>query len=210
MLTIAFNLVNGTDLKETEAKVSAYEAANRTSIVTNAARQLSEQASLQKQEDSIRQHREAARLAALRQEADEQYERERQKSDLIRDLASSEGSADKILARNKAAALKRSSARRQNEESRLIAGGGFVFPGAGSVAAMEEEDGGVFDPLGGEGVESSLYRVKQSYEDKWLEPLSRDEKALAGGFLVHDVYRRGLFEAYAGLGCILSEELTAN
>ena len=152
MLTIAFNLVNGTDLKETEAKVSAYEAANRTSIVTNAARQLSEQASLQKQEDSIRQHREAARLAALRQEADEQYERERQKSDLIRDLASSEGSADKILARNKAAALKRSSARRQNEESRLIAGGGFVFPGAGSVAAMEEEVGGVFDPLGGVGV----------------------------------------------------------
>lgn len=210
MLTIAFNLVNGTDLKETEAKVSAYEAANRTSIVTNTARQLSEQASLQKQEDSIRQHREAARLAALRQEADEQYERERQKSDLIRDLASSEGSADKILARNKAAALKRSSARRQNEESRLIAGGGFVFPGAGSGAAAVEEDGGVFDPLGGEGVESSLYRVKQSYEDKWLEPLSRDEKALAGGFLVHDVYRRGLFEAYAGLGCILSEELTAN
>jgi hypothetical protein len=31
--------------------------------------------------------------------------------------------------------------------------------------------------------------------------------ALAGGFSLHDVYRRGLFEAYAGLGCILSEEL---
>jgi len=109
--------------------------------------------------------------------------------------------------RNRAAALKRSSARRMNEERVVARQGGLVsFPGMG----MEEEEEGPFDPLGGEGRESSLYRVKSSYEDKWLEPLMRDEKALAGGFLVHDVYRRGLFEAYAGLGCILSEELAAN
>ena len=210
ILTLVFNLVNGTDLKETEAKVSAYEAANRTSIAANAARLASEQSHLQKQEDSIRQQREAARIAALKADAEEQYERERQKTDLIRDLASSEGSAEKIVERNRAAALKRSSARRMNEE-RVVAGhGGFVsFPGMGGGLGMEEEEG-PFDPLGGEGRESSLYRVKSSYEDKWLEPLMRDEKALAGGFLVHDVYRRGLFEAYAGLGCILSEELAAN
>ena len=200
ILTLVFNLVNGTDLKETEAKVSAYEAANRTSIAANAARLASEQSHLQKQEDSIRQQREAARIAALKADAEEQYERERQKTDLIRDLASSEGSAEKIVERNRAAALKRSSARRMNEE-RVVAGQGGL--------GMEEEEG-PFDPLGGEGRESSLYRVKSSYEDKWLEPLMRDEKALAGGFLVHDVYRRGFFEAYAGLGCILSEELAAN
>ena len=29
----------------------------------------------------------------------------------------------------------------------------------------------------------------------------------AGGFCEHDVYRRALFEAYAGLGCILADEL---
>ena len=130
--------------------------------------------------------------------------------DLIRDLASSDGSAEKILARNKAAALKRSSARRQNEEQRLSVGG-FTFPGMTIGGSMDvEEDEGPFDPLGGEGKESGLYRVKGTYEDKWLEPLVNDEKALAGGFLVHDVYRRGLFEAYAGLGCILSEELAAS
>ena len=173
---------------------------------------------LKSQEESTRQQRESARSAALKQQADEQYERERQKTDLIRDLASSDGSAEKILARNKAAALKRSSARRQNEEIRFssaaaaagLSGGGFMFPGQGSGMVVLEEEEGPFDPLGGEGKESSMYRVKQSYEDKWLEPLSKDEKALAGGFLVHDVYRRGLFEAYAGLGCILSEELAAN
>lgn len=115
------------------------------------------------------------------------------------------------MARNKAAALKRSSARRQNEETRLsAAAGGFTFPGMATGSVQMEEEEGPFDPLGGEGKESGLYRVKTTYEDKWLEPLSHDEKALAGGFLVHDVYRRGLFEAYAGLGCILSEELAAN
>lgn len=42
---------------------------------------------------------------------------------------------------------------------------------------------------------------------RWLEQVKKDPIASAGGFRVHDVYKRGLFEAYAGLGCILSEEL---
>jgi hypothetical protein len=46
--------------------------------------------------------------------------------------------------------------------------------------------------------------------NSWLAQLKEDAIALAGGFKVHDVYKRGLFEAYAGLGCILSEELVAN
>ena len=43
----------------------------------------------------------------------------------------------------------------------------------------------------------------------WLDGVKNDPVALAGGFVVHDVYKRGLFEAYAGLGCILSDELAA-
>jgi CDK-activating kinase assembly factor MAT1 len=122
--------------------------------------------------------------------------------DLIRDLASSEGSAENIVARNKAAALKRSSARRQNA--------GVGVPGVFIGTRMEdvEEDEGPFDPLDGEGEESSLYVVRESYDDTWLDRVRDDPVAMAGGFNVHDVYRRGLFEAYAGLGCILSEELT--
>jgi CDK-activating kinase assembly factor MAT1 len=164
-LTVAFNLVNGTDLKETEAKVAAYEAANRSSIVANAARSSAEQAALTKQEELVRQQREQARLAALKEEATEKYERERQKTDLIRDLASSEGSAEKILARNKAAALKRSSARRQNDEIRMSGASTLTFGmGVGSMEDTEEDDG-PFDPLDGQGEESSLYKVRQSYED---------------------------------------------
>jgi CDK-activating kinase assembly factor MAT1 len=165
-LTVAFNLVNGTDLKETEAKVAAYEAANRSSIVANAARSSAEQAALTKQEELVRQQREQARLAALKEEAAEKYERERQKTDLIRDLASSEGSAEKILARNKAAALKRSSARRQNDEIRMSGASTLTFGmGVGSMEDTEEDDGQPFDPLDGQGEESSLYKVRQSYED---------------------------------------------
>jgi CDK-activating kinase assembly factor MAT1 len=83
---IAFNLVNGIDVKETEAKIAAYEYTNRQSIASNAARGASETAALTRQEEFIRRQREQARILALKEEADEQYERERQKTDLIRDL----------------------------------------------------------------------------------------------------------------------------
>jgi CDK-activating kinase assembly factor MAT1 len=121
----------------------------------------SETAALSRQEEITRQQREQSRLAALKEQADEKYERERQKTDLIRDLASSEGSAEKILARNKAAALKRSSARRVNVETRISS--------VSSFGRMEEveEDEGPFDPLGGEGEESSLYIVHQNYDDPY-------------------------------------------
>jgi len=160
-----FNLVNGTELKETEARVSAYEAANRVSIATNAARLASENAALSKQEELSRQQREQARLAALKEEAEEQYERERQKIDLIRDLASSEASAEKILSRNKAAALKRSSARRVTEENRIPPS--LMNLGIGRIEEVEMEDEGPFDPLDGQGEESSLYVVHQNYDDTY-------------------------------------------
>lgn len=216
---IIFNLVNGTDVKQTEAKVSSYEAENKSSIAANEARLKSESLALTRQEEILRKQREQARLAAAKADAEEAYERERQKTDLIRDLASSEGSAEKIVARNKAASLKRSSARRINEESSRFSAGRL-----NSGMMMEEdemEDERPFDPLDGQGEESSLYVVHQDYDDayvsmrdgtnhRWLDQVKNDKVALAGGFLVHDVYKRGLFEAYAGLGCILSDELTAN
>jgi len=210
--------VNGTDLKETEAKVAAYEAANRTSIAANVARQASESAALSHQEEISRQQREQARLTALKEAAEEEYERNRQKTDLIRDLASSEGSAEKILARNKAAALKRSSARRVNEvQQQQRINKTFAMHRMEDVG---DEDEGPFDPLDGQGEESSLYVVHQNYDDSydlgrsaliysWLDGVKNDLVASAGGFVVHDVYKRGLFEAYAGLGCILSDELAA-
>jgi len=179
----------------------------------------SESLALTRQEELLRKQREQSRLAAAKADAEEAYERERRKTDLIRDLASSEGSAEKIVARNNAASLKRSSARRINEESSRFAAGRFS---TGMMMEEDEmEDEGPFDPLDGQGEGSSLYIVHQDYDDaylsirgganaRWLDKVKSDKVALAGGFLVHDVYKRGLFEAYAGLGCILSDELTAN
>jgi CDK-activating kinase assembly factor MAT1 len=217
LIMIVFNLVNGTALKETETKVADYEAANRGSIATNAARIASENATVLKQEEYARHQREQARLAAIQEEAEERHERERQKTDLIRDLASSEGSADKILARNKAAALKRSSSRRINDETRTI--GNVPNLSMLRIEDVEMEEEVPFDPLGGQGAESSLYVVRQNYDDsyvsfwfrlirRWLDQVKNDKVASAGGFVVHDVYKRGLFEAYTGLGCILAAELT--
>lgn len=164
MEEIIFNLVNGTDVKETEAKVTAYEAANRSSIAANAIRQAQESAVIQKQEELSRQQREQARVAALKEDEEEQYERERQKTDLIRELASSEGSAEKILARNKAAALKRSSARRMLADNKFNSAS-VVNLGLGMTEDAEEDER-PFDPLDGQGEESSLYVVRPDYDDR--------------------------------------------
>jgi CDK-activating kinase assembly factor MAT1 len=126
----------------------------------------SETATVLKQEELARQQREQARLTAVQEEAEERHERERQRTDLIRDLASSEGSAEKILARNKAAALKRSSARRVNDEIR--AAGNIINLGMVRLEDMEMEEEGPFDPLEGQGEESSLYVVRQNYEDSYV------------------------------------------
>lgn len=154
-------MVNGTDLKETETKISAYESANRTSIQANADRSDREHKEVSDREELSRQYRESARLAAQQEAEEEGLERERQKADLIRDLASSQGSADKILARNKAAALKRSSARRRTEEERFVAASMPRFAG------VEVEDERPFDPLDGAGEESSLYVVRSEYDDPY-------------------------------------------
>jgi len=118
---------------------------------------------LSQQEEVSRQQREQARLTALKEAAEEEYERNRQKIDLIRDLASSEGSAEKILARNKAAALKRSSARRVNDEQQRITMT-LTMP---RMEDLGDEEEGPFDPLDGQGKESSLYVVHQNYDDSY-------------------------------------------
>ena len=211
--------MNGTDVEETEKRIARYESANKSIIASNAARLASESLALTKQEELLKQQREAARQAALHEEQEQLLERERQRKDLIRDLASSEGSAERILARNKAAALKRSSARRRDEEIGRFSGVGTF--GMARVESLEEEEDGPFDPLDGQGQESSLYTVRHNYDDpyhlfhddangSWLDQIKEDQVALAGGFSLHDVYKRGLFEAYAGLGCILSEELSVS
>jgi len=92
----------------------------------------------------------------------------------------------------------------------------FVVVGRDGIEVEEE---GPFDPLDGQGEESSLYIVRPDYDDpyvlgnvcglmsRFLDQLRDDAVAMAGGFSLRDVYKRGLFEAYAGLGCILSDEL---
>ena len=131
----------------------------------------SEAAAISKQEELSRQQREQARLVALREDQEEQHERERQRMDLIRDLASSDASAEKILARNKAAALKRSSARRvKDEETRINPS--LLNLGIGPVEDVDVEDEGPFDPLDGEGEESSLYVVQKDYDDAYIRPTS--------------------------------------
>jgi len=84
---------------------------------------------------------------------------------LIRELASSEGSAEKIVARNRAAALRRSSARRRVEGEEISRGRGM-----GRVQLVDEDEDEMvpFDPLDGEGEESSLYRVRQHYDDPYV------------------------------------------
>jgi CDK-activating kinase assembly factor MAT1 len=117
-----------------------------------------------KHEEALRQRRDLARQAAIQEAQEEKLEKERLERDLIRELASSEGSAEKIVARNKAAALKRSSARRRTEGEEVTRGWGLASL---LIKEEEEEEEAAFDPLDGEGEESSLYIVRTHYDDPY-------------------------------------------
>lgn len=120
--------------------------------------------------------------------------------------AKDEDEAKRIVADSeKKIALKRSSARRKEEEAKLKAAQGMagikasLLAGSRRQRADEEEDTGPFDPLGGRTDKSEYYVVDNNYDIPWLAELPNRQDILAGGYFVEEYYQRCLFEAFSGL-----------
>ncbi|KKA22826.1 hypothetical protein T310_3121 [Rasamsonia emersonii CBS 393.64] len=232
---IISNLVNGIDVAKTESDLKRYAAANMDSIRANQVRESQEAASFLEQQ-SFEQEQARLRRQAARQE----YENERRemlagREDVLGRLAAgSPGDASSIAREGQKVLLKKSSARRSEEdrmrqkqaalrsvEAKRAAAAGQPVTTA-DTAGGEEDTGFIkglkkakapepekpYDPFGGlEPGKRDYYVLQDRYPSSWLDRIRDDVRMQAGGYDLREYYSRTLLEAFAGLGCFIDEEI---
>lgn len=224
------NLVSGIDVAKTERELESYASENVDSIRTNQSLEKEEASSFQERQTL---EQEQARLR--RQVAKQEYEDERRdmlagQEDVLQRLAAGKrGDAATIAREGQRVLLKKSSARR-SEEDRIrqkqaalrssdankpgraatpseAAGGTGLIKGLKKIKTPEPEK--PYDPFGGMVPNKrDYYTLRDSYPSSYLDPIKKDTRMQAGGIDLREYYSRTLMEAFAGLGCFLGEEVS--
>ncbi|KAH9951284.1 CDK-activating kinase assembly factor MAT1-domain-containing protein [Amylocystis lapponica] len=194
---IAFNLINDIDIPQTEERIAKYRIENAALIESNVQREEQYIQYLKEQEDAERQEREQRALELRRAEEDEREEREKGRREIIDKLETSDKDASKVIARSRADALRRASARSSSSalqsNSRLLrarAAQSTVVPDVPHVPLQDDwyayED---------------KFVIRESYDDPASEAVRRDREGImrAGGYRVEEAWERALRYAVAGL-----------
>lgn len=227
--TMIMNLVLGIDVAKTEADLRKYEASNLDSIRANKARASQEASSFLEQQSFEQEQARLRRMAAREEYEREQRELAAGREEVLSRLASGRpGDAASIAREGQKILLKKSSARRSEEErlrQKQAALRGEKGKGARVVSATTDSDAepslikGLkkvtlpepekpYDPFGGIQADKRDYYVLQDhYPSQWLEQARNNATFAAGGFDVREYYSRTLFEAFAGLGVFVDEEV---
>lgn len=229
---IIANLVHGTDVAKTEADLQKYAQENMNSIRANRALEVQEATSFQEQQT---QEQELARIR--REEAIQEYENERReviagREDYLARLASGKpGDATTIARESHKVLLKKSSARRSEEErirqkqaalrsselkklgqaattaDRAGPADTGLIKGLKKIKTPEPEK--AYDPFGGFiPNKRDYYTLRDHYPSSYLDPIRQDTRMQAGGYDLREYYSRTLLEAFAGLGCFIDEEVS--
>ncbi|EGN96102.1 hypothetical protein SERLA73DRAFT_185644 [Serpula lacrymans var. lacrymans S7.3] len=195
---ITFNLINDIDIQQTEARIALHRAENATLIELNIHREEQYAQALREQEDSDRRDREHRALEAKRLEDEEREEREKGRRDIIDRLETSNKDAAKVIARSRADALKRTSARSATtttlqSNSKLLrsrATQSTVIPDVPHVPL--QDDYYAYD---------DRYQMRNYYDDPLSEAVRKDREGImrGGGYRVEEAWDRALRCAVAGL-----------
>ncbi|KAL3436905.1 CDK-activating kinase assembly factor MAT1-domain-containing protein [Aspergillus tetrazonus] len=226
---IIFNLVNRINVAKTEADLQSYASENMKSIRANQALEAKEVSSFQERQN---QEQELARLR--RQAAKEEYENERKellagRENYLNSLAQGRaGEAAAIARQGQKVMLKKSSARRSEEErirqkQAALRGTDTQRPAYSGATTAEEGGSGLikglkkiktpepekpYDPFGGMVPNKrDYYTLRDYYPSSYLDPIRQDTRMLAGGYDLQEYYSRTMLEAFAGLGCFVDEEV---
>lgn len=227
--TMIMNLVSGIDVAKTEANLRKYEVSNLDSIRANKARASQEASSFLEQQSFEQEQARLRRMAAREEYEREQRELAADREEVLSRLASGRpGDAASIAREGQKILLKKSSARRSEEErlrQKQAALRGEKKKGARVISATTDSDAepsfikGLkkvsipepekpYDPFGGIQADKRDYYVLQDhYPSQWLEQARNNATYAAGGFDVKEYYSRTLFEAFAGLGVFVDEEV---
>jgi CDK-activating kinase assembly factor MAT1 len=198
---LAFNLINDIDVSQTEARIAAYRAENLALIELNNQREEQYAQALREQEEAERRDREQRALEARREEEEEREELERGHRDIINRLETSDKDAKKVIAKSRADALKRTSARSASNATatqstsyaqllRSRAAQSTTVPDVPHVPL--QDNWYAYD---------DMFEMRGIYEDRVSEVVRKDREGImrAGGYRVEDAWERALRLAVAGL-----------
>jgi len=194
----AFNLINDIDVAATEARIAAYRSANAALTAANQQREEAYAAALKEQEEFDRKEREERAAEIKRMEDAEREEILTSKREIIDKLETSQTDARKLVAKSRAAALRRTSARVQEsvgpDMSRLL-------------RTRTTKDATIKDephvPMQDEWYAyEDLYTLQpQGYNDMYSTAVRKDRDGVmrGGGYMVEQSWDRAIRSAVAGL-----------
>lgn len=193
----AFNLINEIDLPQTEARINAYRAENAALIERNIHREEAYAQALKDQEDAERREREQRAMELRREEEEEKEEREKGRREIIDKLETSDKNAARVIAKSRANALKRSTARSSTSVSqsnatllRTRAGRSTAVPDVPHVPLQDcwyaYED---------------RFVLRSGYEDFMSEAVRKDREGImrGGGYRIEEAWERAVRSAVAAL-----------
>ncbi|KAF5099193.1 hypothetical protein DV451_003063 [Geotrichum candidum] len=209
---IVFNLVMGVDAEATEAKLQAYEQANRTTILANSMRQKQDDEQQEMRARYEQEQRQQKQQLARILELEEQQIREDGHKELLRELATSKGDAETIKKKINNSILKRSSARRRELESEFAqsaAASSFAFMDSARRRRRDEESPAAmtpFTPFVGDRQTRLLFEQRDDYYDPTMDSIAGDMQYVGSGFKPDRAIKQSLLQAFFGLGCNIQKE----
>ncbi|KAH0830378.1 CDK-activating kinase assembly factor MAT1-domain-containing protein [Lanmaoa asiatica] len=195
---ITFNLINDIDVPETEARIERYRKENASSIELNLRREEQYVQALKDQEEQDRLDREQRALEARKEEELEREEKEKDRREIIDRLETSTKDAAKVIAKSRAEANKRLSARTAattlaKSSAQLLrsrAAQSTTVPDVPHVPLQDDwyayED---------------MYTLRDNYEDVYSEAVREDREGImrAGGYRVREAWDRAVRSAVTAL-----------
>lgn len=203
----AFNLINDINIPETDARIAAYRRENAALTELNIQREEQYQKHLKEQEEAERQEREQRALELRRFEEEEREAREKDRRELIDKLETSDKDAAKLVARSRADALRRATAR---TSSSTVASSRLQRPRATQSAVVADvphvpiqDDWYTYD---------DMFVLADAYDDPASEAVRRDRDGImrAGGYRVEEAWERALRSAVAGLEILPPQGLSSS
>jgi len=195
---ITFNLINDIDIAETEARVERYRKENASLIELNVRRDEQYVQALKEQEEQDRLEREHRALEARKEEELEREEKEKDRREIINRLETSTTDAAKVIAKSRAEANKRLSARTAATTLAKSSAQLLRSRAAQSTAVPDvphvplQDDWYAYE---------DMYTLRDNYDDVYSEAVREDREGImrAGGYRVHEAWDRAVRSAVTAL-----------
>jgi CDK-activating kinase assembly factor MAT1 len=194
----AFNLINDIDVPQTEARISAHRAENAALIELNLHREEQYAQALREHEELERQEKEQRAFELRREEEIEREERETSQREIIDRLETSSKDAAKVIAKSRAEAMKRSSAR--STTSTVLRSSAQLLRARAAQSTVVPDPPHI--PLQDDWYcYEDLYMLREQYDDMYSDAVRKDREGImrAGGYRVEEAWDRALRCAVAGL-----------